>query len=261
MVDTLSTVIKAPIGSVVLLIYVASFYVLTGALLPRQRGHDIYSHIAVAIGLVVVMIGFIELALSYAPWRINFWSLVVALAFVSFANLAIAVGIWKHIDKYDRLRVGELAIWRRLICDWQILSSRDKYSLLFLAISLAMSLGLAPIIASSRHEFYSEFFIDQNTLIEQQSWQEMPERGEPIYLPLTIVSHERRGENFYIEVHVDDQLYHSIDLGNLLPGEETRQTISILMNRSGLHKVAFYLYKDGLTSPYRWLYLWVNVSS
>jgi uncharacterized membrane protein len=219
-----------------------------------------------AIGLAAVLIGFIELGLSYTPWKIDFWSLVIALVVISLVCFLISVGIPGSSQECVEEPAGPhkvtMAIWKKTTRNWHALLPKDRYSRLFLGFTIVVSLVLGAVLIDigNRRLAFTEFLISPNVFPEAPPWQEALAPGDRINIPLTVISHEVWTEHYYVQVLVNDQLYRSVDLGNLQPGQEITSIIPFLMDQSGSHKVEFHLHKDGLSISYRSLYIWLEVS-
>jgi uncharacterized membrane protein len=255
-------------GSSVSLIILASSYFLSRALLPRHHGYNSSQQIAVALGLTIVWVGFVELVLSYTPWRIDFWSLVVTLTIASLVNLLLSLvipGIFReHIRRRARSAEAATTIREKVARKWRHTTlTRDLCSWLFLGFTVAMSFVLTAVFVetSGQKGAFMEFYIDPNMFPETLPWQKTLSPGDLVNIPVTVISHEAQTEHCYVQVLLDNQLYHNVDLAGLKPGQETTAVIPLLMGQSGLHKVGFRLYKNQASVPYRSLHIWLYVSS
>lgn len=252
--DSILAVVKNILGCGTLLIALTSVYLVTRVLLSAHSGYHIGQQIAAAIGLTTVMLGFIALGLSYTPWGINYWPLVIALAVVSVANLTI-VGYLQRRQRENSKSPVAFKAW------WQALSLKDSLSWLFLGFAVSLSIGLVPILVRNQQETFTEFFVDQSVFSRVPPWRATLAPGDKISIPLTVVSHETDGERFYLQVLVDDQQYPITDLGILMPGQDVTNVLSLSVDRDGLHEVELNLYKGEVSLPYRSLSIWLQVRS
>ncbi len=262
--SSLSTIIEIIIGSSALLLVLASTYFLARMFLPRHQGYHLSQHIAVAIGLLVILLGFIELGLSYTPWKISFWPLVITLVVVSLVSFVIT--ILGNSQEYIKRQAGSVqvaAIVRKITRSWRVLPSKDRYSWLFLGFAIVISLVLAPILIDigNRRTAFTEFFIDLRAFPEAIPWQETLTPGDQVNIPVTVISYEVWPENYYIQVLINNQLYQGANLDDLQPEQKVTVIVPFFADQSGLYKVEFYLYKGESSDPYRSLHIWLDVSS
>ena len=258
----LPATVEVTVGSSALLFTIVSVFFLTRALLPHQRGYNLSQQVAVTVGMTIVWVGFIELGLSHTSPKINFWPLVTALLIVSLVNLGIAGYLQWHVTTHNRSQKSSPTIRERIAHKWHTWSPRDGYSWLFLGFATAISLVLVVTFngVGSRRAAFVEFFIDPSIFPEVPPWQDALAPGEPISIPVTVVSHETQLEHFYLQVLVNDVLYQSLDLGNLQPGQEVKRVISFVIDHRGSYRVGFHLNRDGESFPHRSLHIWLHVS-
>jgi uncharacterized membrane protein len=235
----------------------SSSYFMSRALLPSSHKYTRGQQIALAGGFTFVLLGFAQLGLSYVPWGISFWSLVIALAVVSVLQLGIAAYLGGFGS--GRARSGLRA---KGVHGWLLTSWKDKASWLFLGLATVSALGLAPILVEGRQEAFTELFVNLDELDETRPWKEAVPLGTEVGIPVTVVSHEmRQKESFYLQVTVDDQVHRVIDFGSLESGQEVTREVLLSMEQEGYHTVDFGLYKAGALVPYRSLRVGLRVVS
>jgi uncharacterized membrane protein len=204
-----------------------------------------------------VEVGFVGLGLSYTLWKITFWSLVTALATISVLILVVAVFLHRHQKRSNYTEVST-ALRRRIAQGWNALPRKDKLSWLFLGFTVVLSIGLVPILMTGRQQPFAEFYIDTE-FSETPPWQETLAPGNSADIPVTIISHEMETEDFHLEILIDDQQYHSINLGQLEPEQKTTSLIPLSTEQVGLHRIGLNLYRGEASQPYRSLHLWITV--
>lgn len=258
---SLQPAVNTVVGSSVLVLLITSSYLLTRALLPSLGGRDINRQIAVAVGFAIVWIGFTALGLSYTSWKITFLSLVFSLATV--AGLFLVGSRYAEGKAKDQVAPlgAPVARFKKASDYWHNLTRRDRGSVLFLGLCMALSIGLAAVFASSLQEPFVEFFIDSSVFPGKPPWHQVIPQGAEVAIPLTFISHEPEAESFHVLVQADGEFHQDIDLGRIQPDQEKITVATVLMEQEGVHRIDFLLYMDGLDAVYRFLRIWLQVSS
>jgi uncharacterized membrane protein len=240
-------------------------YTLMAALFPKKGSLGGVERVALSFGLSIAVVPLIGLILSYTPWGIRLYPILISLAVFILATSGVAWYRRGKLAPEERFRVPfniKLPFWRGQ-------STTDKVLSVVLAVVIAGAIGtLGYVIAAPKvGEKFTEFYI----LGPEGKAEHYPEElkvGEEGRVIVGIVNHEQEQASYKVEVWIDgekaklriggeDRDEIMVELEN---EEEWREEVSFVPQKAGeKQKVEFVLYKDG--EPYfkQPPYLWIDV--
>lgn len=231
-------------------------YVLISALYPRRDDLDGIERLALSLGLSLAVVPLIGLVLNYTPWGIRLTPILISLAvFIAVCSL-LAVSKRKVLSPTERFPADVRPViqaLRRL--PWATLG----VSAVVIGLVLFLGFRFGALGGSRVGEPFTEFYV----LGPSGKAEGYPRRlfvGQPREVILGIVNHEGKPAQYSIQIRMDDQPLETI--GPLSIGHEQKwenKTVFSPRRPSRRAKVEFLLFKDGATTPYRSLHLWMEV--
>ncbi len=240
-------------------------YTLMAALFPKKGSLGGVERVALSFGLSIAVVPLIGLILSYTPWGIRLYPILISLAVFILATSGVAWYRRGKLAPEERFRV----LFNIKLPFWRGQSTTDKVLSVVLAVVIAGAIGtLGYVIAAPKvGEKFTEFYI----LGPEGKAEHYPEElkvGEEGRVIVGIVNHEQEQASYKVEVWIDgekaklriggeDRDEIMVELEN---EEEWREEVSFVPQKAGeKQKVEFVLYKDG--EPYfkQPPYLWIDV--
>jgi uncharacterized membrane protein len=257
-----SPALRIPLGLAMVLIVPG--YALIAALFPRRTDLDSIERIALSFGLSIAVVPLIGLGLNYTPWGIRLTPVVISLAIFT-VSMAVAAHLRRlNLPPEERfsLELGPSMEYFKseLLADEK--SRLDKYLSIILIVTIIISIFalVYVIITPKQGEKFTEFYIlgpggkayDYPTQVLS---------GNKSTVIVGVVNHEYREVNYTLRLCLNNASILSKDIA-LAHNNTWEQPVSYVLNESGdWQKLEFLLYRESnLTSPYRDLHLWVNVS-
>ncbi len=257
-----SPALRIPLGLAMVLIVPG--YALIAALFPRRTDLDSIERIALSFGLSIAVVPLIGLGLNYTPWGIRLTPVVISLAIFT-VSMSVAAHLRRlNLPPEERfsLELGQSMEYFKseLLADEK--SRLDKYLSIILIVTIIISiLALVYVIITPKQgEKFTEFYIlgpggkayDYPTQVLS---------GNKSTVIVGVVNHEYREVNYTLRLCLNNASILSKDIA-LAHNNTWEQPVSYALNESGdWQKLEFLLYRESnLTSPYRDLHLWVNVS-
>jgi uncharacterized membrane protein len=257
-----SPALRIPLGLAMVLIVPG--YALIAALFPRRTDLDSIERIALSFGLSIAVVPLIGLGLNYTPWGIRLTPVVISLAIFT-VSMAVAAHLRRlNLPPEERfsLELGPSMEYFKseLLADEK--SRLDKYLSIILIVTIIISIFalVYVIITPKQGEKFTEFYIlgpggkayDYPTQVLS---------GNKSTVIVGVVNHEYREVNYTLRLCLNNASILSKDIA-LAHNNTWKQPVSYVLNESGdWQKLEFLLYRESnLTSPYRDLHLWVNVS-
>lgn len=248
-----------PLRAVLALPFILFFpgYTLTTALLPGKQDLDGIERVVLGFGLSIAVVPLLGLILNNTPWGISLYPvLIIVLLFTSLMSV-ISLSRRKKLPAEERYTLA----WRFIIPGWPEMSRRDRVLLVTLAGAVFIGLGsLCLTTASPRaSEMYTEFYVLGATGKAGDYPGELKiNENKQVYLG--VVNHEQRKVAYNVEVRMDGSKKKDIGPIELEHGQKWESNTGISA-REPKNKmlVEFLLTKDGESTPYRSLHLWVDV--
>jgi uncharacterized membrane protein len=253
-------------------------YAIVSALYPQHKAMGGFERIALSIGLSIAVSPLIALVLSYTPWGIGLYPLLIFV----FILIVFVVGVaW-----YRRL---QLPVDERFYISFELIREKNTTAnkvltliLLIAIISVSMILCYM-IIAPTAEEKFTKFYI----LGPDGMAENYPENliaGENATVIIGIVCYEYARTDYKVTIRLvpingtapnityytntwndtftltpDKALSRNI---TLVYGEKLEQPFTFNVATNGAYKLEFLLFKKGNDiNPYRALHLWIEVKS
>jgi uncharacterized membrane protein len=232
-------------------------YVLIAALFTRKEDLSGIERVALSFGLSIAVVPLIGLGLNYTPWGIRLAPILVSLIVFIFAMTAIAWYRRRRLPADDAFIPTfdfELPVLAEL-------SRLDRVLSVLLIVSILVAIGsiIYVVTMPKTGEKFTEFYIlgpggkaegyPGNLAVGQQ--------GQVI---VGVVNHEYSLVNYTVQVKIGDTVQSTI--GPIALSNEQKwenpAVFSVSAPQQNL-QVQFLLFRQGDTTPYRSLHLWVNV--
>jgi len=226
-------------------------YALVSALYPREGDPGGMERVALSFGLSIVVTIAVGFILSYTPWGLSLYPILLTLTFFIVANSAIACYRRRRLAAEERFALSlQMALPR-----WAGLSNLDKALSIVLVVSVLAAIGvLAYVVAAPKvGERFTEFYV-------LGDYPEELALGEEATVTLGIINHEGQETSYYIEVMIDGVRNGQVGPLILADEEKWEQEVSFVPDEAGDdQKVEFLLYKDGESEPHDTLQLFIDV--
>ena len=235
-------------------------YTLVAALFPGKGDVGGIQRIALSFGLSIAVVVVVGLILNYTPWGIGLYPILVAVTVFILAASATALYRRGRLLEGQRLRLRFKVDASR----WAAVSHCDKALYLILVMSLLGAIGtMAYVFATPRVEQeFTEFYVlgPGGNATSYPSELTLGDEGSVV---LGIVSHEHEDSTVYrVEIVIDGE--HSSTIGPLAlrHDEKWEEEVSFLPQKAGAsQKVEFILYRNPEETPYKSLYLRLDVNA
>jgi uncharacterized membrane protein len=241
-------------------------YALIAALFPAKQAINNIQRIALSFGLSIVVVLLTALCFNYLPSGIQLVPIAVALT--SFTAICAVIANWRRhiLPPKERFSV-EFSRLKNVTINLPGSDSRtDKLlSVLLVLTALVLASTIAYTIASPNSgENFTEFYLlGSNGTIGSYPTQYHLGEQEPV--DIGIVNHEQQDTSYKLFVRLNDTnkstVLYSEDL-SIADNQTWQKVLNVKPDRTGSNmKLEFLLYLDNnLATPYRELYLWIQVS-
>ncbi|MDD4767832.1 MAG: DUF1616 domain-containing protein [Desulfotomaculaceae bacterium] len=248
-----------PLRAVLALPFILFFpgYTLTTALLPGKQDLDGMERAVLSFGLSIAVVPLLGLILNNTPWGISLYPLLITVLLFTSLMSVVSLSRRKKLPTEERYTLA----WRFIIPGWPELSQRDRVLLVTLAGAIVIGLGSLCLTAASPRagEMYTEFYVLGATGKAGGYTGELQiNENKQVYLG--VVNHEQRQVTYNVEVRLDGSKKKEIGPIELEHGQKWEGTTGISAGKpKNKMLVEFLLTKDGESTPYRSLHLWVDV--
>jgi uncharacterized membrane protein len=232
-------------------------YVLIAALFTRKEDLSGIERVALSFGLSIAVVPLIGLGLNYTPWGIRLVPILVSLIIFIVAMSGIA---W-----YRRHRLPAEDTFIPTF-DFELpalgeLSRIDRVLSVLLVLSILVAVGsiIYVVAVPKTGEKFTEFYIlgpggkadgyPTDLAVGQQ--------GQVI---MGVVNHEYSAVNYTVQVKAGDAVQSTIGPFALSNEQKWENPVAFAIAAPQQNlEVQFLLFRQGDTTPYRSLHLWVNV--
>jgi uncharacterized membrane protein len=233
-------------------------YVLQAVLFPRMDDLDGPERLALSFGLSVAGIAPIALVLDRLPWGIRLWPVVVAEGTVVVGCSIIAwIRRWL-LPREERFALEVHIDLPRWWAD-QDRANRILYGISAGAVLVALVAATVIFAAPKPGERFTEFYILGPEGLAENYPREAAV-GQPVEIAVGIANREGVTAAYRVEVENEGHLIGQSDWVQLAPDAVDERTVTFVPREAGEDVlIAFLLYRDGGTEPYRTLRLWLKV--
>jgi uncharacterized membrane protein len=234
-------------------------YTLLSALFPRRDELSGVARVALSFGLSIAITPLIGLIVNYTPWGIGLYPILVGIAAFIFLTSIIVWYRCSRLSDHESLSTKIKIDFPQ----WKTINIWNKALSIALVVLILGSIGTLAyaIVTPKQGEKFTEFYVlGPNGQAEGYPTElSMGEIGRVI---LGIVNHEGADSLVYsVEVSIDGGLKQTIGPLTLDDEEKWEGEVSFIPDKMGSNqKVEFNLYRQGEDTPYKVLYLWIDVS-
>lgn len=235
-------------------------YLVAALVAPRRGDFAPLERVAVSVGVSVLVFPAVGILLNFTSFGITLHSTLVAIVTVETA-LVIAVYMRRRRFPEAELYRLQLPVPRMR---WPDIAGRGRLGNIMLnagiggAALLAVAAASYAIAAPNIGERYSEFFV-----VGEEGHAQYPrfvDVGAPLQLAAGIVNHEMITETYRVVWGLEQERLGESSYVTLADGEREQIDIRVVPSarRSGA-RLWLDLYRSGGETPYRSLYLWLDV--
>lgn len=241
--------------SLLLLLFNPGF-ALTTALFPDRDSLSRLERLGLSIGISTALLPLIGLILNYSPWGIRVETILI--------SVTLLVVLCSSVALYRRNRVSRekhsVARFKPDLLRTPNTKWLDKFLFVSLVLFAVTTFGilLYAVVEPQSERKFTEFYI-LGPGGEAEKYPQEVTTGEPIALLIGAVNHEHTDVQYHVEIERDNSIEQ---IANLRLGYEDtwEQPYTFTLSEPGENrKVRFLLYKEGDSTPYRSLHLWITV--
>ncbi len=237
-------------------ILVAPGYCLLAAVFPKMRTLDLPTRFGLSMGVSIALTTIIGLILNYTIIGISSESVLIAVTLFVVIFSGVASRRRKKIEweKDEEVDSGAYVLFRKL--PWVL--GIFIVSMLIFSVSGVVTVADTTVVSDAEEPF-TEFYT-----VKLDSGEDVRKgiyfTGEPVLFTLTVINREGVDTSYRVVVAGEEGEDQIFDF-RLESGEQWRQVAVIVHNREHQNaKVSFFLYKQGVAMPYRFLYTWVTIT-
>lgn len=242
-------------------------YTFLIAIFPRSDEMSVTERLVYSLVFSIIVVPMIGFILNFSQWGVRLDDMVICVT--AFILLCSVVAIWRRrkLPANERFNGGHLL--RNVLLGFFPATDKPTDTLLTILIVLSI-LAVAGttayyVIAPAPGEQFTEFYIlgmDGKATNYSTNFT----LGDEKPIIVGIANHERQNMTYDLAVTLSNETDHTTlhtDRILLADNKTWENVVNLKPDLIGDQiKLEFKLYKDGnMTSPYRDLYLWVNVTS
>lgn len=245
------------------LIFVLFFpgYILITALFPRKNSLGGIQRLTLSFGLSIVVVSLLGLLLSYTPWGINLYPILISVLMFIVIMAGIAWYRRQRLSSEERFQPQLGPRLRSLIGSWSSQGQWDKVLSVFLVLAILGAIGtIGYVIAKPAvGERFTEFYILGPDGKAENYLREVT-LGEEASVILGVVNQEYETTVYHVDITIDGEDVTQIGPITLNYKEKWKQEVAFTPVRAGPNqKVEFLLYKGVDSEPYYKLQLSIDV--
>jgi uncharacterized membrane protein len=231
-------------------------YVLIAALFTRKEDLSGIERVALSFGLSIAVVPLIGLGLNYTPWGIRLAPILISLIIFIVAMSGIA---WyrRHRlpaeDAFIPTFEFELPVLREL-------SRIDRVLSVLLVLSIVVAIGsIIYVVAMPKTgEKFTEFYI-LGPGGKAEGYPTDLAVGQQGQVIVGVVNHEYSAVNYTVQVKTGNAVQSTIGPFALSNEQKWENPVAFAVSAPQQNlEVQFLLFRQGDTTPYRSLHLWVN---
>ncbi|MBN1188894.1 MAG: DUF1616 domain-containing protein [Dehalococcoidales bacterium] len=232
-------------------------YTLICAIFPDKHTILRLEKIALSFGVSIAMVALVGLIISFSPWGIGLYSILVSLSV--FVLVFSAVAWARQVRLPDKeIPVIRVNFKRTLFSGF---NRTEKVLAIVLAVVLITAIGTITFVVTAPRtgDRFTEFYVldTSGKTVDYPSELQLGEKGEVV---VGVVNHEHETMSYALEVRMEGITSAGRKEITLAGEEKWENAVSFTTARAGdKQKVEFLLYITGQDEPYQDLYLWVNV--
>jgi uncharacterized membrane protein len=233
-------------------------YVLMAAIFPRKGEFRGIERMAFSFGLSIVVTPLIGFGLNFTPWGIKLAPILISL--IAFIILFSALALYQRrkLPAEDVYVPGfdyELPVIKEM-------SRLDKALSVLLVLAILSTFGMIGYVrAFPKVEQFTEFYI-LGPDGKMGGYPTALTVGRQAQVTVVVVNHEQAAVNYFVQVKTGDYLQSTIQPIVLNNRQELEKPVVFAFYAPhDSAEVQFLLFRQGDTTPYRSLHIWVNVKA
>ena len=235
-------------------------YVLIAAMFPRKVELSAIERFTLSIGLSIAIFVFDGFAISVTPWRFRPAPIVYSLSLITLTLMVITLLVRAGIPAQERYSfdLAALARFRESLRTDEKPSDIERALIIALVGSIIIASGM---LIYAKVTFEEEKFTALYILGEGGKAENYPKEVhllEPSSIIVGIENYEHAPVNYTLQVKLGGYPLHEEQI-TLAHEEKWEDYVQFTPRHVAKHaKLEFLLFKDGSTSPYRSVHLWVD---
>jgi uncharacterized membrane protein len=242
----------------VITLLIAPGYSLMAALFPNRSVISSIERAGLTFVLSFAIVSLSGLALNFTPWGIRLTPVLITTEIIVL--LCLAVAFWRR----TRLPESERFVPKISLGGfrWSSINRLDRFLYAGLAVVVIGSLvTLGYVIAQPKNpESFTNFYM----LGPEGKMENYPRQvalASQVPITLAIENHEKGAASYAIDIMFDGVKTDTIGPLSLADEQKWSDLITLTPSKAGLNQqVEFWLFKDGSTTPYSTLRLWLDVT-
>lgn len=243
----------------VIVVLLCPGYALQVTLLPHANGVSAPERLAVAFGLSVAILPPVALVLSYTPWGVRAWPLLLSLTGVTCGMAIITlISHWRVSRPAEgpaepEIRQSLGAWWREQ--DWL---NRSLLGVVIGALALAGVAIMVLMIMPRPGDRFTEFYVLGPDGLGQD-YPHVVTAGEPFTLTAAVRNQEGTTAHYTIFAQIDKQIIGASQGFTIADGTTQTQTLELILPLASADQtLELVLDRRGYPFPYRTLQLWLK---
>jgi uncharacterized membrane protein len=232
-------------------------YTVMSAIFPRESIISRLDKVVLSFAVSIAVTGFVGLAVSYSPWGIGLYAILISLSVFILVFSVVAWFRQLHIPDQDRPAIT-LRFKKAAIAGF---SRTEKVLTVILLVVIIATIGtLTYVVASPRSgDKFTEFYIldKAGKTVDYPAQLRPGENGE---VNVGVVNHEHETITYTLEVKLEGISCFGPQQLTLASEEKWENTIRFTPTRAGDgQKLDFLLYLPGKSESYQDLHLFIDV--
>ena len=218
-------------------------YTLLSALFPKRGVLGGIERLALSFGLSIAVVPLIGLILSYTPWEIKLYPVLISITIFIIAMSAIGWYRQRKLPAVNRLSIT----LRVTLSDWSVMSKLHRGLSISLMVVTAAALGFIgyTIAVSEQSESFTEFYI-LGIAGKTEDYPEQLVLGEACNIVIGVVNYEHQPASYRVRITIDGVEASEVNIGTLPHEAKYEERVNFIPQVAGeKQRVDLYLYKNG----------------
>ncbi len=236
-------------------------YLLISAMFPRSEELSVIERFTLSIGLSIAIFVFDGFAISVTAWRFRPGPIILSLSVITLILALITFLVRLRIPEEERFYF-DLSSFSRF---FEAMKRDDKPGDIEKALVIAL---VGSIIIASGMLIYAKVTFEEEKFTafyilgeggKAENYPKVVYLLEPSSIIVGIENYEHAPASYTLEVKLGGYPVYEQRIPTLAHGEKWKKEVFFTPKHVAKHvKLEFLLYKDGSTSPYRSVHLWVD---
>ncbi len=242
-------------------------YLLIAALFTKKEDLDTLERIVLSFGFSIAIIPLLGLLLNYTPFGIRLIPVLITICIYDIILMSITVYRRRELSKDERFSIHFDKVFEIINNEINVPKNKTERVLtIILIFTIILTVGVIYYVITTPRmgEKFTEFYI-LGPSEKAESYPTELKLGSNITLLTGIVNHENSPINYTLRIILDDDILSSEEL-MLNHNDKLEKNVTFVPykknnDKDNDKKLKLLLFKENnFTTPYRELYLWVNIT-